>query len=119
VLAASGSITGLLSGALGVGAGFVIVPTLRAATELSIASSIATSLMAIAIISGSAVAGFLIGGHHLPVAIVGPFLVGAVLGMLLGRWIAPRISGPRLQQTFAAFMILAAASMAWRALVPL
>lgn len=63
VLALSGGITGVLSGALCVGAGFVIVPTLRAATELSIGASIATSLMAIAIISASAAAGFLVRGE--------------------------------------------------------
>jgi len=116
VLALSGGITGVLSGALGVGAGFVIVPTLRAATELSIGSSIATSLMAIAIISASAVVGFLVGGHSFPLAVAAPFLVGALGGMLIGRGVAPRVSGPRLQQTFAAFMIIAAASMVWREL---
>jgi uncharacterized membrane protein YfcA len=114
VLALSGGITGVLSGALGVGAGFVIVPTLRAATELSMGASIATSLMAIAIISASATVGFVVQGDSFPLAIAAPFLAGALGGMLIGRWAAPRVSGPRLQQTFAIFMILAAASMAWR-----
>lgn len=114
VLALSGGITGVLSGALGVGAGFVIVPTLRAATELSIGASIATSLMAIAIISASATAGFVLHGDSFPLAIAAPFLAGALGGMLIGRWATPRVSGPRLQQTFAVFMIIAAASMIWR-----
>jgi uncharacterized membrane protein YfcA len=113
-LALSGAATGVLSGALGVGAGFVIVPTLRATTELSVGSSIATSLMAIAIISASAVAAFLIRGGSLPLAVTAPFLIGALAGMLIGRWIAPRVSGPRLQQLFAACMLLAAVSMIWR-----
>ena len=113
-LAASGAATGVLSGALGVGAGFVIVPTLRATTQLSVGSSIATSLMAIAIISASAVAAFLIRGGSLPLAVTAPFLIGALAGMLIGRWSAPRVSGPRLQQLFAALMLLAAATMLWR-----
>ncbi len=116
VLALSGGITGILSGALGVGAGFVIVPTLRAATELSIGASIATSLMAIAIISASAVAGFAVRGNAFPLAVAAPFLLGALGGMLGGRWIAPRLSGHRLQRIFAACMILASASMVWRVL---
>ena len=116
VLALGGAATGVLSGALGVGAGFVIVPTLHAATELSVGACIATSLMAIAIISASAVTGFLVRGSSLPIAVAAPFLVGALAGMLLGRWIAPRVSGPRLQQLFATVMALAAVIMAWREL---
>jgi uncharacterized protein len=115
-LAVSGAITGVLSGALGVGAGFVIVPTLRAATQLSVGSSIATSLMAIAIISATAVAAFFIRGGSMPFLVTATFFIGALAGMLLGRWIAPRVAGPRLQQLFAAFMLIAAASMVWREL---
>lgn len=116
VLALSGAATGVLSGALGVGAGFVIVPTLHAATELSIGSSIATSLMAIAIISAGALAGFVVRGHGFPLAVAAPFVAGALAGMLIGRWIAPRVAGPRLQQIFAAVMIIAAVSLVWREL---
>lgn len=114
VLALSGAGTGVLAGALGVGAGFVIVPALRAATELSMGSSVATSLMAIAIISASAVVSFVLRDGSLHAAVAAPFIVGALGGMLLGRWMAPRFSGPRLQRLFAAFMILAAAVMVWR-----
>ncbi len=116
VLALSGAATGVLSGALGVGAGFVIVPTLHAATELSIGSCIATSLMAIAIISAGAVTGFAVRGNSFPLSVAAPFLVGALAGMFIGRWIAPRVSGPRLQQLFAAVMIIAAVSLVWREL---
>jgi uncharacterized membrane protein YfcA len=56
VLGASGAATGVLSGALGVGAGFVIVPTLRAVTELSMPACVATSLMTITLVSAAAVA---------------------------------------------------------------
>src|SRR5512139_628842 len=115
-LAVSGAVTGVLSGALGVGAGFVIVPTLRATTQLSVGSSIATSLMSIAIISATAVATFLIRGGGVPLLVSATFLIGALVGMLLGRWIAPRVAGPRLQQLFAAFMLIAAATMVWREL---
>lgn len=119
VLALGGSVTGVLAGALGVGAGFVIVPTLRAATELSIGSGIATSLMAIAIISASSVVGFLVRGDGFPFAVAAPFVAGALGGMVIGRWVSPRIAGPRLQQTFATFMIVAAACMVWRVLAAL
>jgi uncharacterized membrane protein YfcA len=114
VLSVGGAATGVLSGALGVGAGFVIVPTLHAATDLPMASNIATSLMAIAIISASAVAAFALKGGHLATDVALPFLAGALGGMLIGRAFAARLAGPRLQRLFATCMVVAAVAMIYR-----
>lgn len=103
-----GAVTGLLSGALGVGGGFVIVPSLRASTALSMHSAIATSLMAIALMSAITVIASVAMGHHLPWAVALPFVLGSVGGMVLGRRLAPRLAGPLLQQGFAVTMIVAA-----------
>ncbi len=118
VLGASGAATGVLSGALGVGAGFVIVPTLRAVTELSMQACVATSLMTITIVSASAAAAWVLaeGSGALPLAVAGPFVAGALLGMFASRLAAPRLSGPLLQRVFAALMIVAAALLLWREL---
>jgi uncharacterized membrane protein YfcA len=112
VIAAIGAITGFLSGLLGVGGGFVIVPSLRAVTELSMHSAVATSLMAIALTSLGTVAGALAQGRTLPLMVALPFVAGALFGMLGGHALAPRIAGPRLQQGFAVLMIVVAAGMA-------
>jgi uncharacterized membrane protein YfcA len=112
VIAAIGAVTGFLSGLLGVGGGFVIVPSLRAVTELSMHSAVATSLMAIALTSLGTVAGAVVQGRALPLMVALPFVAGALLGMLGGHALAPRIAGPRLQQGFAALMLLVAAGMA-------
>lgn len=108
VMAASGVVTGFLSGLFGVGGGFVIVPALRAATELSMHSAIATSLMAIAVISSGTLLVAVASGAPLSLYTALPFAAGAVLGMVLGRVLAPRIAGPRLQLGFALLMLLAA-----------
>ena len=120
VLGVAGAVTGVLSGALGVGAGFVIVPTLRAVTELSMQACVATSLMTIAIVSAAATLGHVVahGGASLPIAVAGPFVTGALAGMLASRRAAPKLSGPLLQRAFAALMIVAAALLLWRALRP-
>jgi hypothetical protein len=116
VLGLSGIGTGILSGALGIGAGFVIVPSLRAATSLSMTSVVATSLLAIAIISGSAVGSHLLHGNRISWLVATPFLIGALIGMWVGRLLIVRISGARLQQSFAALMAAAALLMAYRAI---
>ena len=105
VIAMIGAAAGFLSGLLGVGGGFVIVPALRVATQLSMHSAVATSLMAIAITSLGTVGGALLQGRELPLMVALPFVAGALLGMLGGHALAPRIAGPRLQQGFAVLML--------------
>lgn len=120
MLAFGGAITGVLSGALGVGAGFVIVPTLRAVTELTMQACVATSLMTIAIVSAAAAAGHVAahGAAALPLAIAAPFVLGALAGMLASRLVAPRLPAARLQWIFAVLMLVAAALLVWRELRP-
>lgn len=109
VIAGAGALTGFLSGLLGVGGGFVIVPALRAATDLTIHSAIATSLMVIALTSAGTLAVALWQGHAMPWIVALPFVLGALLGMFAGRRLAPRIAGPGLQQGFAVMMLAVAA----------
>jgi uncharacterized protein len=111
-----GAVTGFLSGLLGVGGGFVIVPALRATTPLSMHSAVATSLMAIALISLGTVGSGVLQGRALPWMVALPFVVGAVIGMVLGRVVAPRIAGPRLQQGFAVMAGVVALGMIARAM---
>jgi uncharacterized protein len=120
VLGVAGAVTGVLSGALGVGAGFVIVPTLRAVTELSMQACVATSLMIITIVSAAATVAYVVahGSAALPLTVAAPFVAGALAGMLASRLVAPKLSGPLLQRVFAALMIVAAALLLWRALRP-
>lgn len=110
-IAGIGAVAGLLAGLLGVGGGFAIVPSLRASSELSIHSAVATSLMAIALISAATVASTILQGRDLPWQVAAPFATCAVGGMLAGRWIAPRIAGPRLQQGFSILTLIAACAL--------
>ncbi len=107
-----GAATGFLSGLLGVGGGFVIVPALRAVSQLSMQSTVATSLMAISITSLGTVGLGLIAGRPLPLVVALPFVLGALAGMALGRVLAPRLAGASLQRGFALAAGLAAIAMA-------
>lgn len=117
-LALSGGITGFLSGLLGVGGGFVVVPALQKATNLPMQSILATSLAVIALVSAMGViTASSLGGMNWLVAL--PFAAGALGGMLIGRLFASRLEGPRLQQGFALVAILVALGMAVKATLPL
>jgi uncharacterized membrane protein YfcA len=99
-LAATGAVAGLLSGLLGVGGGFIIVPSLSRYTNLLTRSIFATSLAVMALVSAGAVgAAAWQGGIAWAVAL--PFALGATAAMLAGRRLAARWAGVRLQHAFA------------------
>ena len=114
-LAISGAAAGLLSGLLGVGGGFVIVPALRRFAALSMQSVTATSLAVLALVTGGAAAIAAISGR-LPLVPALPFVGGAMIGLLAGRRWASRVAGPRLAQVFATVTLVVAFGMLFRGL---
>ena len=108
-------IAGLLSGLLGVGGGFVIIPALLRHTDLDIRSVQATSLTVIALVS---VSGISAAAAHGPLAwtVALPFAAGALLALVAGRQIAKKLDAKRLQQGFAWLCLLVALLMLVRAL---
>lgn len=114
-LSLAGLVAGLLSGLLGVGGGFVMVPALQRYTDLTIESIVATSLATIALISAAGVVASAASGE-LNWEIALPFAGGALAGMLGGRALSARVSGPNLQIGFAAVSALVAAGMIGKAM---
>lgn len=112
-LALAGAFTGLLSGLLGVGGGFVVVPALRWLTDVSVSAAVATSLLFMALVSGGATLMNLLQPGVLNPALTAPFAVGALLGMLGGRLVAGRLSGPHLQLGFAILLVGVSGSLLW------
>jgi len=119
-LTGTGALSGLLSGLLGVGGGFVIVPALSRFTNVATRGIFATSLAVISLVSiGGVTAAALHGAVVWPVAL--PFAAGAILAMLAGRKVAARLAGPRLQQGFALVsaavaLLLLARALGWLAM---
>jgi uncharacterized membrane protein YfcA len=114
-LGSTGFAAGVLSSLLGVGGGFVIVPALLRVTDLDMQSIAVTSMAVIALVSAGSIVVSLLAGTALPLAVALPFAAGALAGLLLGRRLAQRLSGPRLQQAFAVLGLAVALLMAWRA----
>lgn len=109
-LTLTGMVSGLLSGLLGVGGGFVIVPALTRYTDLDIRSIQTTSMAVIALVSVSAIAASALHGS-IPWAIALPFTAGAVLALLAGRLVASRLDAQVLQKIFAWLVLSVAVLM--------
>ncbi|MEO6985659.1 MAG: sulfite exporter TauE/SafE family protein [Paralcaligenes sp.] len=99
-MAGIGATTGLFAGLLGVGGGFIVVPAFKRYTNIEMHSIVATSLMVIALISISTVAGILLAGAH--ISRTGQvFVAAAIAGMVLGRLTAAHVPAQLLQITFS------------------
>lgn len=114
-LAATGLQSGLLSGLVGVGGGFVIVPALQRHTDLDLRSVQATSLAVIALVSVSGV-GAAIGQGAVSLELALPFAGGAVLALLAGQRWADQLPPAWMKRGFAALCALTAALMLARVL---
>ncbi|MEE9331694.1 MAG: sulfite exporter TauE/SafE family protein [Methylophilaceae bacterium] len=109
-LAVTGAISGLLSGLLGVGGGFVIVPSLQKVSNFDFQTIIATSLTIIALVSAGAVITHLLhSGINWAVAV--PFVISTMVSMLAFRMISHKIPTTITQRLFAIFAIFAASLM--------
>jgi len=109
-LSISGSIAGTLSGLLGVGGGFVIVPALRRYTDLDMQSVIATSLAIIALVSLTSVGASIYTGN-LNVEIVLPFASGSVLGVGVASILRPQLPQKYLKTVFGIMCFMVAIAM--------
>ncbi|MDH6153451.1 MULTISPECIES: sulfite exporter TauE/SafE family protein [Paraburkholderia] len=100
-LAAIGALTGLMTGLLGVGGGFVIVPMLRKLTNVSMHGIVATSLMVIALVGSGGVVATVLHGTPLPLDLTLWFSLTTAAGMVGGRLVSHRLSARHVQAGFA------------------
>ena len=108
VMVRIGATAGLLSGLLGVGGGFVIVPALDRHSNLDLRTIQATSLAVISLVSLSGLTAAAWVGRLTPGPAL-PFALGAVAGLLLGRLGAHHVPEPLMRRGFAAAALSTAA----------
>lgn len=111
VLAVIGLLVGVLSGLLGVGGGFLIVPALLWFSPLNMLAAAATSMAVIALVSGS---GFFIylASANPPADLLTGLFAGGATGVLLGNKLAVRLGGVLLQRIFALMLLVVSLSVA-------
>lgn len=115
VLAGIGVIAGCLTGLLGVGGGFVMVPMLRRFTNASLRAAIATSLLVVSIISSIGVVSAVWHGADLPWFALA-FALTMVAGMISAQGWSQRLSNAQIQTIFGCLLLLVAGSLFWRAM---
>lgn len=112
VVAAS-LVVGFLTGFLGVGGGFIIVPALVIAMDFSMPVAVGTSLLVIALNSAAALAARS-GNETFHWAVIVPFTFAAIAGSLAGKTVADKVSGTTLSRAFAGLLIAVAIYVAVR-----
>lgn len=103
----SGATVGLLTGVLGVGGGFLIVPALVVLVGLPMQMAVGTSLVVITMNSIAGLLGHINDGSFQPLLIL-VFTVSGLAGTFAGSRLARYLPAKKLQSVFAFFVILLA-----------
>ncbi|MBL4862770.1 MAG: sulfite exporter TauE/SafE family protein [Crocinitomicaceae bacterium] len=117
VIVLFGILTGLLSGFIGAGGGFIIVPILLR-MGLDMKKAVGTSMFIIAIQSGVALAGdafneeITSGGINWPILLL--ITLATVIGVLFGTYLQRYFSGKMLRKVFSMLLICVAVGIAFQ-----
>ncbi|MDF3292877.1 sulfite exporter TauE/SafE family protein [Streptomyces silvisoli] len=115
-IVASGLAVGFLTGFLGVGGGFVIVPALVGALGYEMPVAVGTSLLVIAVNSAVSLAARA-GGETFHWKVIAPLTAAAVLGSLFGRRVSARVPSAALRRAFATLTVAVAGYLVLRTAV--
>lgn len=98
-------IVGIITGVVGVGGGFLIVPALVLLAGLSMKKSIGTSLFVISLNSLTGFIGY-IGIVEIPWTFLLGFTAFSILGILIGSKLTQFVSQSTLRKVFAFFLVI-------------
>ncbi len=101
---AGGAVVGLVTGILGVGGGFLIVPALVMLVGMPMHHAVGTSLV---VITMNSLAGFLghLSGAALDLPLIAAFILAGVAGTFAGARLGRRLDATLLRKAFAVFVI--------------
>ena len=106
-VAMHGILVGALTGLVGVGGGFLIVPALVLLSGLSMKQAIGTSLAIVAVKSYAGFAGYA-GAVDIDYGMMAVFTAVAIAGSVAGTRLAYRLSADTLKRGFGVFLMLVA-----------
>ncbi len=105
LIALEGAVVGTLTGIVGAGGGFLIIPALVLLAKLPMKMAVGTSLL---IIAAKSLIGFLgdIGNQPIQWPFLLIFTALSVVGIFLGSYLSKKISGARLKTGFGWFVLV-------------
>lgn len=108
-----GLVVGVVTGLVGAGGGFLVVPALALLGGLPMPMAVGTSLLVIAIKSGFGFAGH---ATHVDVdyALAAALSASAVVGSVAGGLFAAKVPAASLRRAFGTFVLVMAAFMGWQ-----
>jgi uncharacterized protein len=104
-IVACGAAVGLLTGFLGVGGGFIVLPVLVVVLRMPMTRAIGTSLLIILINSSVALVSRA-GDVTLDWDVLAPFILASLGGTVIGHRVAERLSGAALIRIFAVLLLI-------------
>jgi uncharacterized membrane protein YfcA len=106
-LAFVGFMVGIVTGLLGAGGGFLIIPALIFFAALPMKQAVGTSLFIIAVNAMIGFIGDLINNVHLNFQFLMLFSTIAIIGIFIGTHLSKKIDGNKLKPAFAWFVLVA------------
>lgn len=103
---AEGLIVGLITGFVGAGGGFLIIPALVVLAKLPMKQAVGTSLMIIAIKSIFGFMGDIVSGGEIHWLFLVMLTMTALVGIFIGSHLVKRIPGQKLKPAFGWFVLL-------------
>ncbi len=115
-IALHGVTVGVLTGVVGVGGGFLIVPALVLLSGLSMKEAVGTSLSIVALKSFAGFAGYA-GAVEIDYMLMANFAAIAIAGSFIGSLISNRLPGALLQRGFGIFLVFVASYIILKTLI--
>lgn len=101
----NGAVVGLLTGLIGVGGGFLIIPALVLLARMPMKIAVGTSLLIIAANSLIGFMGDLQGGYVFDWRLLASFTGLAVIGIFIGSWLSKKVSADKLKKAVGWFVL--------------
>ncbi|MCB0514592.1 MAG: sulfite exporter TauE/SafE family protein [Bacteroidetes bacterium] len=105
LIIAEGLLVGVVTGIVGAGGGFLIIPALVLLAKLPMKKAVGTSLL---IIAAKSLIGFLGDVQNLAIdwKFLSSFTIFAMIGILIGIWLSGFIDGNKLKKSFGWFVLI-------------
>ncbi|MBL7817854.1 MAG: sulfite exporter TauE/SafE family protein [Saprospiraceae bacterium] len=101
-----GTVVGVLTGLVGAGGGFLIIPALVILAKMPMKLAVGTSLFIIAAKSLIGFVGDMQGDEIIDWTLLGGFTLAAVIGIFIGIFLSKKIAGDKLKTAFGWFVLI-------------